>query len=239
MLPIPRHKIAPQRALRVEADDAAPRRQLGKGGGAITTHGAAGEDDGLKAFEKPGVAQGDQRRVQILAAIPVRRARDHALRLHQRDSGPDGVWGARLDEEEVTGLDWDEMQELVAGVLRAMGYRTQVSPPGADRGRDILASPDGFGFQQPRIVVEVKHRAGRMGSAEVRRFLGGRHRDDRGLFVSTGGFTREAHYEADRAQVPLALWTLDELTRTLLDNYPGTDTETKRLMPLRMFYVPA
>ena len=126
-----------------------------------------------------------------------------------------------------------------AGVLRAMGYRTQVSPPGADRGRDILASPDGFGFQQPRIVVEVKHRAGRMGSAEVRRFLGGRHRDDRGLFVSTGGFTREAHYEADRAQVPLALWTLDELTRTLLDNYPGTDTETKRLIPLRMFYVPA
>ena len=142
-------------------------------------------------------------------------------------------------KDQVNALDWDEMQELVAGVLRAMGYRTQVSPPGADRGRDILASPDGFGFQQPRIVVEVKHRAGRMGSAEVRRFLGGRHRDDRGLFVSTGGFTREAHYEADRAQVPLALWTLDELTRTLLDNYPGTDTETKRLIPLRMFYVPA
>lgn len=142
-------------------------------------------------------------------------------------------------KDQVNALDWDEMQELVAGVLRAMGYRTQVSPPGADRGRDILASPDGFGFQQPRIVVEVKHRAGRMGSAEVRRFLGGRHRDDRGLFVSTGGFTREAHYEADRAQVPLTLWTLDELTRTLLDNYPGTDTETKRLIPLRMFYVPA
>ena len=142
-------------------------------------------------------------------------------------------------KDQVNALDWDEMQELVAGVLRAMGYRTQVSPPGADRGRDILASPDGFGFQQPRIVVDVKHRAGRMGSAEVRRFLGGRHRDDRGLFVSTGGFTREAHYEADRAQVPLALWTLDELTRTLLDNYPGTDTETKRLIPLRMFYVPA
>ena len=75
-------------------------------------------------------------------------------------------------KDQVNALDWDEMQELVAGVLRAMGYRTQVSPPGADRGRDILASPDGFGFQQPRIVVEVKHRAGRMGSAEVRRFLG-------------------------------------------------------------------
>jgi restriction system protein len=48
------------------------------------------------------------------------------------------------------------MQELVAGVLRAMGYKTRVSPAGPDRGRDIIASPDGFGFQPPRIVVEVK-----------------------------------------------------------------------------------
>jgi predicted Mrr-cat superfamily restriction endonuclease len=44
------------------------------------------------------------------------------------------------------------MQELVAGILRAMGYKTLVSPAGADRGKDIIASPDGFGFEPPRIV---------------------------------------------------------------------------------------
>jgi restriction system protein len=47
------------------------------------------------------------------------------------------------------------MQQLVAGILRAMGYKTQISPPGVDRGKDIVASPDGFGFEHPRIVVEV------------------------------------------------------------------------------------
>ena len=65
-------------------------------------------------------------------------------------------------EDQVNQLDWADLQELVAGILRAMNYKTQVSPPGSDLGRDILASPDGFGFEQPRIVVEVKHRKGSM-----------------------------------------------------------------------------
>jgi restriction system protein len=97
-------------------------------------------------------------------------------------------------KDKVSQLDWDEMQELVAGVLRAMGYKTRVSPSGSDRGKDIVASPDGFGFEDPRIVVEVKHRQAAMGSQEIRGFLGGRHDGDKGLYVSTGGFTKDARY---------------------------------------------
>lgn len=142
-------------------------------------------------------------------------------------------------KDQINSLDWSEMQELVAGILRAMGYKTLVSPAGADRGKDIIASPDGFGFAPPRIVVEVKHRNARMGSNEIRSFLGGRHKDDRGLYVSTGGFTKEALYEGERANVPLTMWTLDELARTLMAHYPATDPETKRLVPLTYFYMPA
>lgn len=139
----------------------------------------------------------------------------------------------------VSRLNWSEMQELIAGLLRAMGYKTQISPAGPDRGKDIIASPDGFGFENPRIVVEVKHRVGTMGSAQIRSFLGGRHKDDRGLYVSTGGFTRDAHYEAERAPVPLSLWTLDNVVRALVEHYDQTDAETKRLVPLKRLYVPA
>lgn len=142
-------------------------------------------------------------------------------------------------KDRVNELDWDEMQQLVAGILRAMGYKTQVSPPGADRGKDIVASPDGFGFEHPRIVVEVKHRKAQMGGQEVRSFLGGRHKDDRGLYVSTGGFSKDAQYEADRAPIPLALWTLDHLVRALMEHYDRTDAETKRLVPLKHLYWPA
>jgi restriction system protein len=142
-------------------------------------------------------------------------------------------------KDRVNQLDWEDMQRLVAGILRAMGYKTQVSPKGADRGKDIVASPDGFGFEHPRIVVEVKHRKGQMGSQEIRSFLGGRHKDDRGLYVSTGGFTKDAQYEADRASIPLAVWTLDHLVRALIEHYDATDSETKRIVPLKRLYWPA
>lgn len=142
-------------------------------------------------------------------------------------------------KDRVSELDWDDMQQLIAGILRAMGYKTQVSPPGSDRGKDIVASPDGFGFEHPRIVVEVKHRKGQMGSQDIRSFLGGRHKDDRGLYVSTGGFSKDAQYEADRASIPLAMWTLDHVVRALIEHYDATDAETKRIVPLKRLYWPA
>lgn len=142
-------------------------------------------------------------------------------------------------KDMIIGIDWSDMEHLVAGILRAMGYKTQVSPVGPDRGKDIVASPDGFGFENPRIVVEVKHRKGQMGADAIRSFLGGRHQDDRGLYVSTGGFSKDARYEADRANIPLVLWTADDLVRALLDNYSQADAETKRLVSLKPVYVPA
>lgn len=156
-------------------------------------------------------------------------------------TGLDGVHQLAIErvKDLLVNLDWDEMQDLVAGILRAMGYKTQISPPGPDRGRHIVASPDGFGFEHPRIVVEVKHRTGQVDSRSIRGFIGGRHPDDRGLYVSTGGFTRDAKYEADRSTVPLTLWDIDTLVRTLIEHYEHTDSETKRLVPLKKIYVPA
>ncbi|NTF63416.1 restriction endonuclease [Rhizobium rhizogenes] len=142
-------------------------------------------------------------------------------------------------KDRVNALSWEDMQELVAGLLRSLGYKTRVSDVGPDRGKDIVASPDGFGFESPRIIVEVKHRKGAMGAPDVRSFLGGRHPQDKGLYVSTGGFTREARYEAERANIPLALMDLDELVKSLLEQYDKLDLETQQLVPLKRIFVPA
>jgi restriction system protein len=141
-------------------------------------------------------------------------------------------------KDRLSKLSWDQMQELVAGLLRAMGYKTRISPAGPDRGRDIIASPDGFGFESPRIVVEVKHRKGQMGSNEVRSFLGGRHKDDKGLYVSTGGFTKEAQYEADRSSIPTTLMDMDALAMAITEYYDEFDAESKALLPLMRIYWP-
>ena len=141
-------------------------------------------------------------------------------------------------KDRVNRLDWDAMQELVAALLRAMGYKTQVSKPGPDRGVDIMASPDGFGFESSRIIVEVKHRGQPTGAQQVRSYLGGRHKDDKGLYVSTSGFTKDARYEADRAGIPVMLMDIDALVKAILQHYDEMDMEGRALLPLRKIYWP-
>ena len=142
-------------------------------------------------------------------------------------------------QDRLSQLAWDEMQELVAGLLRAMGYKTRVSRPGPDGGRDIVASPDGLGFQSPRIIVEVKHRKASMGAPEIRSFMGGLRPNDNGLFVSTGGFTREARLEADRSNHNVTLMDSDDLGKAIVEHYEQMDADAKALLPLKKIYWPA
>lgn len=142
-------------------------------------------------------------------------------------------------EDRISRLKWDDMQELVAGILEAMGYRATVSDKGPDRGVDIFASPDGLGLQEPRIFVEVKHRPGTsIGAPDLRSFLGGRRPGDRCLYVSTGGFTKDARYEADRASVPITLLTLPELRELLVEHYEHLDPSIAGLVRLERIYWP-
>lgn len=143
-------------------------------------------------------------------------------------------------KDRIVGLDPDEMEELLAALLRAMGFRTRVSPKGPDRGVDVLASPDGLGLQEPRIKCEVKHRKNsQMGAQEVRSFLGALRAGDRGIYLSTGGFSKEARYESERSNVPLSLLDLDDLARLIETHYHAFDAEGKALLPLTRIYWPA
>jgi len=147
---------------------------------------------------------------------------------------------AEFIEDRIAALDWDEMQELVSEILKAMGYRTRVSPKGADRGVDVFASPDGLGLQEPRIFVEVKHRPGtQIGAQSIRAFLGGRQPGDRCLYVSTGGFSKDARYEAERSSVPITLITLPDLRRLLIEHYDRIGPNGTALVPLERVYWPA
>ncbi|MCK4532500.1 restriction endonuclease [bacterium] len=147
--------------------------------------------------------------------------------------------GYEFIKDKILTLDWEEMQELVAGILRAMGYKTRVSARGADRGVDVIASPDGLGLEQPRIKVEVKHRAGTIGSNQLRSFIGGLTSSDRGLYVSTGGFSKDARYEAERSNIPITLIDIDSLTELLIENYDKVDNDIMTLIPLKKLYWPA
>lgn len=145
-----------------------------------------------------------------------------------------------LIKDRILRLDDHQLEHLVAALLRGMGYRTRVTPRGPDRGVDVFASPDGLGFQEPRIKVEVKHRRNTsIGAQDIRSFLGGLRPGDRGLYVSTGGYSKEAKYEAERANVPLTLLDLDELANAIVTHYENFDLEGRALITLVKVYWPS
>ncbi len=87
-----------------------------------------------------------------------------------------------------------EFQDLVAALLEAMGYHVAwIASPGPDRGIDIVAGLDPLGIKDPRIKVQVKHRPDtRTASDQLRSFIAVLSDKDVGIFVASGGFTRDA-----------------------------------------------
>lgn len=143
-----------------------------------------------------------------------------------------------LIKDKVSSLDWEDAQRLVAGILQAMGYKARISPVGPDRGKDVVASPDGLGLNEPRIVAEVKHRSGRIGPRDVKSFIQGIRSGQKGLYVSTGGFTREAELEAERSAVPLTLIDLESLVDLIIQYYDRFDADSRLLLPMTKIYWP-
>ena len=153
-------------------------------------------------------------------------------------SGPDD--GIEAIKDRVQQISWEDMEQLVAGLLRAMGYYADVTTRGADGGRDVVASHDALGLDgSPRIVAEVKHREAAMGAPMIRAFIGGLHSNEHGLYVSTGGFTKDARSEALHASTPVRLVDLDTFVRLYIDNYRRMDDETRAILPLTCIWCPA
>lgn len=131
-----------------------------------------------------------------------------------------------------------EFQDLVAALLRGMGYYTPViAPKGKDGGTDILAYPDPLGTKTPHIRVQVKHRQDKTRREEVAA-LRGITRQDReiGLFVSSGGFSPDASREAGSGAVHIELIDLDQLIDLWIEHYEKLEEGDKARLRLRTVY---
>jgi restriction system protein len=130
-----------------------------------------------------------------------------------------------------------DFQELVAGLLRGMGYHVDwIAPPGPDRGIDIIAHVDPLGVTGPRVKVQVKRKADKVTVDGVRGFMAVLGDSDVGLFVSTRGFTRDAEDEARaRKGGGSCCWTLS-LFDLWVEHYEKIPEAKRRLLPLRPVY---
>ena len=133
-------------------------------------------------------------------------------------------------------FDGHEFEGLVAALLKAMGFKIVRGPlPGADGGVDIIAAPDVFGFEQPRIIVQVKHRQDKVGPDEVQRLAETLQPEEKGLLVSTGGFAASAKRKTDRN---ITLLDGEKVVDYFIEHYENMPSEYKAKVPLKRVYLP-
>jgi restriction system protein len=137
-------------------------------------------------------------------------------------------------ESYLTSMNPFDFQNLVAGLLWAMGYHVAwVAPPGPDGGVDVIAQADPLGISGPRIKVQVK-RSDRMSVKEIRSFLALVSDGDVGLFVSAGGFTKDAE-DLVRSQEKRRAMLVDlaKFVDLWIEHYGKVPDEFRRLLPLK------
>lgn len=66
-------------------------------------------------------------------------------------------------------MDPFDFEELVAALLRSMGYFARRTEKGPDRGVDVIATSDSLGLDSPRIKVQVKQRSQRASVGDLRK----------------------------------------------------------------------
>jgi restriction system protein len=141
-------------------------------------------------------------------------------------------------QQYLQGMNPYDFQDLVADLLRAMGYHVAwVAPPGKDRGIDIIAYTDPLGANNPRIKVQVKHRDQSTAVDGLRAFMSVLGTDDLGIFVASGGFTSDAKEEArtqERRKVTLI--DLENLFDLWVEHYPKLTQEARQRLPLKPIY---
>lgn len=139
-------------------------------------------------------------------------------------------------EAFLAGMPPYDLQELLASLLKAMGYHVAwVAPPGKDGGTDLIAYNDPLGTKPPRIKVQVKRNANssRIDVMGLRSFMAVLGEGDVGLFVALSGFTRDAEVEARQSHRRVNLIDARKLVELWTAHHVQLDDEARRRLPLK------
>lgn len=128
-----------------------------------------------------------------------------------------------------------EFQDIVAALLRAMGYYTPfIAPKGKDGGIDIVAYLDPLGAKEPRVKVQVKHYPDNPISAkDIRALVGVLKAGDIGLFVTSGSFSPDARREAMNSKEYIRIIDGSEFIDMWNEYYDKMSDEDKNRLPLK------
>ena len=126
------------------------------------------------------------------------------------------------------------LEEFVADLLRAMGYRCTVSPQGGDSGIDITAYKDEL---PPRILVQVKSQDSDIKETTIQSLKGAMREGDYGLFVTLSNYTKNAKKYLENTPIIRGI-NGTELVELILKYYDQLGDKYRKMIPLKMVYIP-
>ena len=163
----------------------------------------------------------------------------------ESDDAELGLWADEIEGqsrgqilEALDNIEHHDFQLFVAGLLNALEYKTVVGKKGKDGGVDVLAYPDAFGLATPRIKVQVKNQKGPSGIQDVGYLHGVLGTGESGLFVCTGGFSKDALDAPFVRAGRVALIDGNAILDLIIEHYHAMPTSATRLLPLRRLYIP-
>ena len=128
------------------------------------------------------------------------------------------------------------LADLVNEVLRADGWVTKPSPPGADGGVDILAGRGSLGLDEPRLCVQVKSQNSPVAVTAYRTLQGTMQtfRAQQALLVCWGGFNKAVLTEARTGHFNVRLWDSGDLVKAIYRTYERLPEEVRAELPLKL-----
>lgn len=221
------HPMRPIRWLKPDAPRDVFRRDLLYSFGAFMTVCEISRNDALQRVEAilntgrdPGYESG------VAARPPTAEEADVDLDVVARD---------QIERRVASAFAGHDFTRLVAEILKAQGYVVNVSQPGPDKGIDIVAGRGDLGFEQPRLVVQV--RSGNViADQPTLQALIGAVQDthaDQGLLVCWGGFTRPVEQRRNELFFRIRLWGRVEILDALFEVYDRLPEEFRAELPLR------
>lgn len=127
-----------------------------------------------------------------------------------------------------------DLEDFIADLLNAMGYRTEQSPHGGDHGIDIKAYKDEL---PPRILVQVKSQDNDIKEETVLSLKGALHEGDYGLFVTLSNYSKNAQKYLDNTPIIRGI-NGSELVDLILRYYDKLSEKYRKIIPLKMVYIP-
>lgn len=124
-----------------------------------------------------------------------------------------------------------DFEEFTADLLRALGYQARVTSFTQDGGVDVIAHRDPLGVEPPLLKVQCKHQTGSITAPDVQRLIGTHGHGELALFVTLGGYSRDA-IAIERQRPGLRLVTGEDVVGLVLDNYDRLSSRWRSLIPL-------